>query len=133
MAIYGVGAFHGGDEDVSDEFIQNNIVGVGWSTSDAPELQEYVKSLKVGDIVYIKSANFGSPITVKAIGIIKDNIILGRNDNPYIETGRNVKWLNTEKFIIDKPIEKNNVRSNTIYEEFHPFVQQKIIAQLYKK
>jgi len=128
MAIYGVGAYY--DKDVSKEFIENCIVGVGWDSDDAPELQEYFKTLKTGDIVYIKAAFGGNDITVKAIGIIKDNIILTRNDNELIETGRNVKWLSTEKFIIPKPQEKNNVRNNTVYEEFHPNVQQEIISRI---
>jgi len=48
MAIYGVGAYYDGDKDVSGDFVQNELVGVGWPTSDAPELQEYFKSLKWG-------------------------------------------------------------------------------------
>lgn len=35
----------------------NRLVGVGWDGTDAPELQEYFKTLKVGDIVYIKAAH----------------------------------------------------------------------------
>ncbi len=62
MAIYGVGAYY--DEDVSSDFIQNGLVGVEWGASDAPELQAYFRSLKVGDIVYIKSA-FQNPCTTR--------------------------------------------------------------------
>ena len=53
MAIYAVGAYY--DGDVSDDFIANNIAGPGWSINDAPELHQFVRSLKVGDIIYIKS------------------------------------------------------------------------------
>jgi len=129
MAIYGVGAKYGND-DVSEEFIKHNVIGTGWDITDAPELHEYFKSLKVGDIVYIKSANPSSAITVKGIGIIIDNIILNSTNNQYTEIGRNVKWLNTDKFIIQKYDEKNNVRMNTIYEEFHPDVQNEIIGKI---
>lgn len=129
MAIYGVGAFY--DHDVSDEFLANRLVGVGWDGTDAPELQEYFKSLKVGDIVYIKAAFGGADITVKGIGIIRDNAIRTREDtNDLVSTGRNVEWLNTERFVILRPAEKNNVRSNTVYEEFHPVVQQEIIRRI---
>ncbi|MCZ2394608.1 MAG: hypothetical protein LC105_12175 [Chitinophagales bacterium] len=129
MAIYGIGAYY--DGDVSDEFIDNNLVGTGWSISDAPELHIYFRTLKVGDIVYIKAAAFGSPdISVKAIGVIIDNDILTTANHYLTEIGRNVKWLNTSKFIIPRPAEKNNVRSNTVYEEFHPLVQQEIIRKL---
>jgi hypothetical protein len=131
MAIYGVGAYFDGDKDVSGEFVQNELVGVGWEPGDAPELQEYFKSLKVGDIVYIKAAFGGGDITVKGIGIIRDNAIRGRQDtNKLVSTGRNVAWLNREHFVIRRPKEKNNVRNNTIYEEFHPLVQAEIIKKI---
>ncbi len=129
MAIYGVGAWY--DQDVSDEFISQNLVGVGWAEHDAPELQEYFKTLKVGDIVYIKAAFGGADITVKAIGIIRDNAVRSRDDtNNLVSTGRNVAWLTTARFVIPKPVEKNNVRSNTVYEEFHPAVQSEIISRI---
>lgn len=126
MAIYGVGAFY--QHDVSQDFIDQNVVGVGWTTDVAPELQEYFKSLKAGNIVYLKAAFGGKPITVKGIGIITDNEIL--EGTPLVSTGRNVKWLSTEQFKIAKPQEKNNVRSNTVYEEFHPAVIKEIIARI---
>lgn len=125
MAVFGVGAYYG--YDVSSNFINNNLVGVGWSTQDAPELQEYFRSLKVGDIVYIKAAFGGGNITIKAIGLINDNIILS---NQLVTTGRNVKWIDTTKFVIPRPLEKNNVRSNTVYEEFHPDVLKEIISRI---
>ncbi|MBK9579437.1 MAG: hypothetical protein IPK50_16545 [Fibrobacterota bacterium] len=132
MSIFGIGAYF--DHDVSADFIKQEIVGVGWSSIDAPELQEYLKSLKVGDIVYIKSAFGGAPdITVKGIGIISDNVIRysGDTDN-LVSAGRNVRWLSTEKFTIPRPTEKNNVRSNTVYEEFHPIVQIEIVNKITK-
>ena len=129
MAIFGIGAYYDGD-DVSDEFIDNEIIGTGWTNIDAPELHEYFSTLKVGDIIYIKAAFGGADITVKAIGIITDNIILTAANHYLTQVGRNVRWLNTEKFVIPRPQEKNNVRSNTVYEEFHPLVQQEIIRHL---
>ncbi len=129
MAIYGVGAYY--DHDVSDEFLTHRLVGVGWDSNDAPELQEYFKSLKVGDIVYIKAAFGGVDITVKGIGILRDNVIRTRDDtNDLVSAGRNVEWLNTERFVIPRPTEKNNDRSNTVYEEFHPEAQQQIIRRI---
>ena len=129
MAIYGVGAYY--EHDVSDAFLANRLVGVGWGANDAPELQEYFRSLKVGDIVYIKAAFGGADITVKGIGIISDNVIRTSADtNDLVSTGRNVAWLNTDRFVIPRPAEKNNVRSNTVYEEFHPVVQREIIARI---
>ena len=128
MAIYGIGAYY--DEDVSEEFIEDKVIGTGWDIATAPELHEYFKSLKVGDIVYLKSAQFGNDITVKAIGIVTDNVILTVHDHYRTVIGRNVKWVDVKKFVIPKPKEKNNVRSNTVYEEFHPLVQAEIIKRI---
>ncbi len=127
MAIYGVGAYY--DKDVSGDFINQNLVGVGWDAQDAPELQEYFTSLKTGDIVYIKATFGQNDITVKAIGVIKDNIII--RNNGLVSTGRNVKWISTDKFVIPRPKEKNNVRANTVYEEFHPAVLDEIISRIH--
>lgn len=126
MAIYGVGAYY--DKDVSSDFISQNLVGVGWDLQDAPELQEYFQSLKTGDIVYIKAAFGGNDTTVKAIGIIRDNLII--RNNGLVSTGRNAKWIFTHKFVIPRPQEKNNVRSNTVYEEFHPVILDEIISRI---
>lgn len=126
MAIYGIGAYF--DQDISQKFIDNNIIGCGWNIKVAPELHQYIGSLKVGDIVYIKSASASSKfIFVKAIGIIIDGTTL---KNDIVQCGRNVLWLNKDKHKILKPKEKNNVRSNTLYEEFHPEVQRQIIELL---
>ncbi len=128
MAIYGIGAYY--DGDVSDEFIDNDLIGTGWTIIDAPELHVYFTTLKVGDIVYIKAAFGGADITVKGIGVIIDNALLTSSHHYLTQIGRNVRWLNTDKFVIPRPKEKNNVRSNTVYEEFHPLVQQEIISRL---
>lgn len=129
MAIYAVGANHDG-EDVSDDFISNNIAGPGWSNIDAPELHQFLRSLKVGDIVYIKSFSPSSPdIIVKAIGIITDDEVV-TNSN-VVAAGRNIKWIVKDSFRISKPIEKYNVRLNTMYEEFHPTVQSEILTKLF--
>lgn len=125
MAVFGVGAYYG--YDVSKDFKDQNLVGVGWDVNEAPELQEYFKSLKVGDIVYIKAAFGGNDITVKGIGLIADNQIIS---NSLVTTGRNVKWLNKDIFVIKRPTEKNNVRSNTVYEEFHPKILKQIIDKI---
>lgn len=128
MAIYAIGAYY--DEDVSGEFIANNIAGPGWNSKDAPELHQFVRSLKVGDIVYIKSAPPSSmDIIVKGIGVITNDEVV--TTSSVVSAGRNIKWLVTETFRIPKPVEKNNVRLNTMYEEFHPIVQSEILAKLF--
>ena len=120
MAIYAVGANYDGD-DVSGDFIANNIAGPGWSITDAPELHQFIRSLKVGDIVYIKSYSPNSTdILVKAVGVITDDQVIANN---LVSAGRNIKWVVKNTFRIPKTKEKNNVRLNTMYEEFHPLVR----------
>jgi len=129
MAIYAVGAFY--DEDISGKFIENDVAGIGWSESDAPELHQFIKSLKISDIIYIKSFSPSSPdIIVKGIGIVTNGESVECN---FLEVGRNIKWIVTELFRIPKPKEKNNVRANTMYEEFHPDVQDAIINKIFQK
>lgn len=127
MAIFGVGAYY--DKDVSQDFIQAKLVGVGWDATDAPELHQFMRALKVGDIIYIKAFSPSSPdLIVKAIGIIKDdNIRTSADTNKLVSCGRNVCWVHIQDFRIPKPQEKNNVRANTMYEEFHPEVQKAIL------
>ncbi|GKQ99782.1 hypothetical protein [Aeromonas hydrophila] len=128
MAIYAIGAYY--DDDVSGEFITHNIAGPGWGIEKAPELHQFVRSLKVGDIVYIKSASPSSPdIIVKGIGVIINDEVV--TTSSVVSAGRNIKWLIIESFRIPKPIEKNNVRLNTMYEEFHPNVQFEILNKLF--
>ncbi len=139
MAIYAVGAFYDGTTDVSPKFIQGNIVGIGWPTSSAPELHQFIRSLKVGDVVYIKACAFGAEnITVKAVGLVRDDVVLdSHSTGGLVEIGRNVIWRSTNSVNIPNPSharsghsEKLNHRSNTIYEEFHPFIQTQILSML---
>ena len=129
MAIFAVGASYG-KTDVSGDFIKNNIAGPLWDNLVAPELHQFVNSLKVGDIVYIKSYSPRSnDIIVKAIGVVKDDGLV--TNSSVVRAGRNIKWVVKNDFRIPKPKEKNNVRSNTMYEEFHPEVQKVILDKLF--
>ena len=125
MAIYGIGAYQ--DGDVSQEFLTHDVIFVGWGPTDAPELVQYIQALRVGDIVYIKSHSPRSPsLVIKGIGIVTDAGVITHNGN----MGRRVSWLDRQEFRIPKPTEKNNVRNNTIYEEFHPAVQAEILNRI---
>ena len=122
-AIFGIGAYY--EEDVSQDFIKNNLVGIGHRVEHAPELYQFMRTLKVGDVVYIKSVpRSNSDISVKGIGVIIDD------KEVKVSCGRNVKWVDTQKFCIPKPKETYNVRKNSIYEEFHLDVQRIILERL---
>jgi hypothetical protein len=129
MAIYGVGAFY--DNDVAPDLIGNNLVGVGWAYQDAADLHQFMRSLKVGDIVYIKAAPPGQNVIVKAIGlIIDDQIRDDANSGGLVHCGRNVRWASTTTFTLPPRSGKNNVQNNTLYEEFDPPAQAAIMDRI---
>ena len=113
MAIFGIGATYG-KKNVADKFINNNVVCIGWSNDDAPTLHEIFKSLKVGDIVYIKSTPIKSDFRIKAVGIITDNTI---QKVPELGTCIKVRWLWNGLMKIPKIKDKYNV-TIVIYSEF---------------
>ena len=133
MAIYGIGSHFGGIGNVANKFIADGVAGTNWEDWEAPDIHQIIVSLKVGDIIFIKSCSASSKsIYVSAIGFIKDVEILTVKKISYFEIGRNVLWKYTEiEFPIPKPKDgKNNVRSNTIYQEYHPDVQAEILKKL---
>lgn len=129
MSVFAFGANYNG-RDVFKDFISNDCVGIGWSYKDNTSGHHMIQTMKAGDIVYIKSCNIGSDITVRAIGVITDyecKII------PNVAAiARNVKWLDKTTFVIPNPknTDKNNVRSNSVYEEFNLDIIGQLIAKL---
>jgi len=132
MAIYGIGAYVDGHRDISQECINEGVAGVGWGDREAPEIHRFLRSLKVGDVVYIKAFVPRSPeVQVKAIGLVESDEVLSADQmNGLLQIGRRIRWVVTAPFAIPKPHERNNVRANTLYEEFHPTVQQEIMRRL---
>ena len=131
MAIFGIGA-NFDNRDVLDIFISCSFIGIGWGIEFAPDLYEFIKSLKVGDIVYIKSFSPSSTnIKIKGIGLISNSEILNEETSDgNLKIGRNVLWCCKEKFELEIPKGKNNVRNNSIYEEFDPEVQTVILEKI---
>jgi hypothetical protein len=138
MAIYGIGAYFG-DHDISDDFIKYKLIGVGWPFDDAPDLHEMVKSLKTGDIVFLKKFSLASGFQIKSVGIVADSEIIQDTDqckilqNDSLPIARHVKWLWTSEnwvFITEDAGGKNNVRLNSVFEEFNPYVQWEIVEKL---
>ena len=129
MAVFAFGADYDG-RDVFNDFIKHNCVGIGWSYKDNTAGHNIIKSIKAGDIVYIKKCNMGSPITVRAVGIVTDYEI--KSVPGVAKIARNVKWLCTNSFVISNPknTDKNNVRSNSVYEEFNLDVIGPVIAAI---
>jgi len=68
MAVYGIGAYH--ESDVTHHFIKQNVACIGWARKDAPALYKQMEHIKVGDIIYIKSAAPQVGLIMKAVGIV---------------------------------------------------------------
>lgn len=142
MAIYGAGSNWDGDE-IKEDFFNNSNYVIGWNINDAQDLYNMISTLKVGDIIYLKANKPGSfDIRVKGIGIVKSSLIsvLFEKGENLSSTRKNfelpVEWVHKDEFIISIPkhIGKlTNVRAATLYEEFLPFVQSKIIDKIIDK
>lgn len=141
MAIYGVGSIWENDELKTRFFSEDKFI-VGWNEPSAKDIYSSVSSLKVGDILYIKSASPGSrKIRVKGVGIVVKNFMNCINEDQYgggsfaswESLFLKVKWIHREEFFINIPVTEGkltNFRASTIYEEFLPFVQEKILEKI---
>jgi len=100
----------------------------------APDIHQFFRSLKVGDIVYIKTFHpVPGDTIIKAVGLIADGEIVDKSPSDEIDVsiGRKVLWLSTEEFVVPPLADwKNNVRQNALYEEFHPVVQKLVLNHL---
>jgi len=145
MAIYGAGSKWNKDE-LKNDFFQNEKFTIGWDEKHAKDLYEAVSQLKVGDVIYLKSV---SPahirnIKIKGIGIVTKSFIQCLQDKEYTSTDISdwssffikVKWIVLSEFIVNIPEDEGkltNVRPATFYEEYLPFVQEKIINKIFTK
>ena len=128
MAIFGIGAYY--DTDISDECINKEVICIGWSLADAPALHQMFGSIKVGDIVFIKSHNPSHGLFIKAVGIVKDNKVI---EDLSLGHCMRVKWLWDGEIRMGKISDKHNVRSNTLFEEFNPDVQTRVLDQIFNR
>ncbi|GAB6069938.1 hypothetical protein JCM30760_10350 [Thiomicrorhabdus hydrogeniphila] len=138
MAIYGVGS-KWNEKELKKRFFDEGKFILGWNENSAEDLYSFISTLKVGDILYIKSNAPGSrKIKVKGIGIVSKNLLSCISSN---ELGSEsykkweslfvrVNWLCKGEFPIEIPKEQGkltNIRAATIYEEHLPYVQEQII------
>lgn len=141
MAIFGAGSTWGNDE-LKQRFFDEEKFILGWNEDSAKDLYEVVSHLKVGDIVYLKANSPGSrSIRVKGVGIVTKSVIQCKRDNEYGNQKISdwnaffvkIKWVCKEEFHIDIPDNEGrltNVRAATFYEEYLPFVQNKILEKI---
>lgn len=105
-------------------------VSVG-KKKEKPELYEILNSIKIGDIIYIKSLPFNSKsMKIKAVGIVTAEPKNTNTHNGYEECENEigVKWLNSD---INKSIDVDNdnlrARKGSIFIETNSEYIKKII------
>lgn len=133
MAVYGIGSAYGGHNDKTDEFLKNNCACIGWRYKEAPSLHKMLSKIKISDLIYIKSMSIASKeLIVKAVGIVVDDTV---QDKVNLGMGITVEWLwkGSEKISITSEMYKNNVFNNTLYEEYLPDIQIRIIELALKR
>lgn len=142
MAIYGAGSVWN-DDEMNEIFFQQGRFILGWNDENAKDLYDAITTLKVGDIIYLKSNAPGSRnIRVKGIGVVSKSFVQSITDGDYrnvaIEDWDSlfvtVNWIRREEFRIVIPTEEGkltNIRAASFYEEFLPFVQTAILNSLF--
>ena len=144
MAIYGAGSKWGQEQtEMKTKFFKEEKFILGWNDESAEDIYEALSSLKVGDIIYLKSNQPGSrTIRVKGIGIVVSSfmqcILNGELSTDEINDWESlfikVKWIKQEEFtikILSTKGKLTNIRAASFYEEYLPHVQQEIIAKLF--
>jgi hypothetical protein len=123
MALFGVGSSYDGRE-LLDEFLALGAACVGWTEAAAPPLHGLLRALKAGDLVYVKSFDSGTGLTLKAVGVVRRGEV-----RDYGRTGKGVpvRWAWQGEHRLGKPDDKWPVRSAALYEEFHPAVHAAVI------
>lgn len=143
MAIYGVGS-KWNEKELKGQFFDENKFILGWNEDRAEDLYSFISALKIGDILYIKSNAPGSrKIRVKGIGLVTKNLFScissGELGSESYKSWKSlfvkVAWTCKDAFEIEIP-EKigklTNIRAATIYEEYLPYVQERIVEGLIK-
>ena len=130
MAVYGMGAMYSGTEDQLEIFTQMGLACIGWSPDEAPAIHEQMRTVKAGDIVFIKSFAPTAGLHIKAVGVVTDPHFRKINNN--LGWGIDVRWrLLPERIVIGALEDRSDfMRRGSMYEEFNPTVVALVIDAL---
>lgn len=135
MAVWGIGAYYKGSnpKDKTKDFLNDGCAYIGWDEAKAPALYRMFDSIKAGDLIYIKSlVPKEKQLRIKAVGIV---INTEKKISSSLGTGIPVSWKQDFKPItitVTPQIYRNNVFSNTLFEEFNKVIIQKLVNELIK-
>lgn len=132
MATYGFGAAYGGSEDMTSTFVGAGGAFVGWSSDEAPSAHAMLRQIEVGDLVFLKAFPPSIGLIVKAAGIVTETAEpLMVYEIPGV--GVRVDWTfyghrDGGTKLLGKIGDKADfTRSGTLYREYNPDVQRRII------
>jgi hypothetical protein len=125
MAIFGIGAYY--DRDVSADFLEHGCACVGWAEADAPPAHAILRHLRAGDIIFIKSFTPNEGLIIKAVGLVREGRVRSFSD---LGDGVPVRWVWNGEERVGRLDDKWPVRTVTIYEEYHPEVQTRVMDLL---
>ncbi len=142
MAIYGAGSNWDGKE-IKQRLFDNNNYLIGWDIVNAEDLYILISSIKVGDIIYLKSNRPGALIVrVKGVGIVTHSLIQTIFENKIDLANRRanfelpVNWIYRDEFTLSIPKDTGkltNIRAATLYEECLPFIHSEILNALFTR
>ncbi len=138
--IAGCGCFYGND-DMCDEFLKNGIAAIGWNPSDRPAIHDFMKTLKFGDIVFIKTTPKvkGGVMNIWAIGtVVRRNKY--RRISKYLGHGIDIKYHwnyeddNNGECLELSPLSDgyHQARTGTLFPEISTDVKEQILQYLPK-
>jgi hypothetical protein len=133
MSVWGIGAYFPGErEDIAKQCIMGETIIIGYSEQEKPKLYEKLRSVKAGDLVFIKSRFMPTkPLRVKAVGIALGSKVSIENGMDG-KQGIKIHWI--EDFtnaprIIQKGQEYDG-DNQTIYQEMNEDVIRQIVEFL---
>ncbi len=131
MPFYGSGAVYDNEQAITQLYVRYGVAALGWACQEAPTHQEIFRSIKVGNIIYLREHPSKQELIIKAIGIVFDNEI--RAIQGIGEACILVRWLWQGNEIFDEIIDKYNIRNLTSYEEHNPAVKRQVLELLLSK
>ena len=137
MAVFGIGSMYGSTEEKLPEFKKHGCAFVGYKLAEAPFIHQMMKSIKIGDIIFVKSFSGPHGLFIKGVGIVTSIDFIEDNLGG-LGFGIPVKWFwicdpdnDDDKIKIGKLGDKgDNMRGGTLYEEYNPEVKLRLIEIL---
>ncbi|HBL82995.1 MAG TPA: hypothetical protein DD391_10505 [Clostridiales bacterium] len=127
MKVWGIGT-----NDIREFPLRKDYIRIDWDKEAAPDLHVMFRQIQVNDIVYVKAfLRNGRVLRVKAIGIVTQSAHKQEETENMVVT---VLWLDVfTKDPLDISLNdcnlKNNVYSNTLYQEYSPQIIEKIMKR----